>query len=192
MCSPHTGFPRVAGKYVHCHVSLFHLPTSEHAERWPGESLKSLHFYKMERQKWLAEKKIYIFVIFYPLEIFNWCIFCIVWFVYFSVWDCNMYILSEIYFSLYFIILDQYLLILFVNINIFYSSLEVFMISALMSTLYSDSKILISLRNKNENAIIVDTLFQTWISLLLWKSMVLINCSFVFNRRKKHRFVTSE
>ncbi len=33
MCSPHTGFPRVAGKYVHCHVSLFHLPTSEHAER---------------------------------------------------------------------------------------------------------------------------------------------------------------
>ncbi len=103
-----------------------------------------------------------------------------------------MYILSEIYFSLYFIILDQYLLILFVNINIFYSSLEVFMISALMSTVYSDSKILISLRNKNENAVIVDTLFQTWISLLLWKSMVLINCSFVFNRRKKHRFVTSE
>ncbi len=31
-----------------------------------------------------------------------------------------MYILSEIYFSFYFIILDQYLLILFVNINIFY------------------------------------------------------------------------
>ncbi len=31
-----------------------------------------------------------------------------------------MYILSEIYFSLYFIILDQYLLILFVNINILY------------------------------------------------------------------------
>ncbi len=31
-----------------------------------------------------------------------------------------MYILSEIYFSLYFIILDEYLLILFVNINILY------------------------------------------------------------------------
>ncbi len=31
-----------------------------------------------------------------------------------------MYILSEMYFSSYFIILDQYLLILFVNINIFY------------------------------------------------------------------------
>ncbi len=31
-----------------------------------------------------------------------------------------MYILSEVYFSLYFIILDQYLLILFVNINILY------------------------------------------------------------------------
>ncbi len=31
-----------------------------------------------------------------------------------------MYILSEIYFSFYFIILDQYFLILFVNINIFY------------------------------------------------------------------------
>ncbi len=43
----------------------------------------------------------------------------------------------------------------------------VFMISALMSTVYSDSKILISLRNKNENAVIVDTLFQTCISVLL-------------------------
>ncbi len=31
-----------------------------------------------------------------------------------------MYILSEINFSLYFIILDQYLQILFVNINILY------------------------------------------------------------------------
>ncbi len=31
-----------------------------------------------------------------------------------------MYILSEMYFSFYFIILDQYLLIWFLNINIFY------------------------------------------------------------------------
>ncbi len=84
---------------------------------------KESAFYKMEREKWLAEKYMYIFVIFYSseiIEIFNWCIYCVVWFVYFSVWDCNMHILSEMYFSLYFIILDQYLLILFVNINIFY------------------------------------------------------------------------
>ncbi len=46
-------------------------------------------------------------------------VYCIVWFVSFSVWDCDVYILSEIDFSFYFIILDQYLQIVLVNINIF-------------------------------------------------------------------------
>ncbi len=35
---------------------------------------KESAFYKMEREKWLAEKYMYIFVIFYPseiIEIFN-------------------------------------------------------------------------------------------------------------------------
>ncbi len=33
MCSPQTGFPGVARKYVNCPDKGFHLPTSENAER---------------------------------------------------------------------------------------------------------------------------------------------------------------
>ncbi len=44
-------------------------------------------------------------------NLYFFCVYWIFWLVYFSVWDCNMYILSEFYF-LYFIILDQYFIIL--------------------------------------------------------------------------------
>ncbi len=64
-----------------------------------------------------------------------------------------MYILSEIYFSLYFIILDQYLLILFVNINIFYLLKEHLIKATEMYKLLHECRVL---------------LYRTYILQFLW------------------------
>ncbi len=75
----HTGSPGVAGKYVYS-PPITSLRISR--KRWSGESLTSALYEMAGRNKWY-------FLIFCPLEIFHSCIF---WFVYLSVWDCNIYI----------------------------------------------------------------------------------------------------
>ncbi len=55
----HTGFPGIAGKYVHCSAKVFSIYQPQNMQKeMTWKEFKESAFYKMERQRCVAEKKI--------------------------------------------------------------------------------------------------------------------------------------